>query len=89
VLAGQFAMRLTVRLFIVIWLGLIGVFIADTIPKLLTSPDQLLLKSLFIVVPVAMAGAGMGIVHFGWRTTRGDIEFMTREIQKALHQHGT
>ena len=89
VLAGRFRMRWFVRVFMLVWFSGLGLFMGVAISQLFSAPTQPLLKLWFLVVPLGMAAAGLGLVHLGWRAGEPDIKVIMAGIRDALHRHGT
>jgi hypothetical protein len=88
-LVGQFGMRRSIQVFVVLWFGSFPFLAASLLRALPSSPDMVFVKALVLVFLLAIAGVILYTIHATWRAHRGDIEFITHEIQRALRQHGT
>jgi hypothetical protein len=89
VLTGCFAMGRFTRVFMSVWLGGVLIFLAMAANTLLAADNPPADKVMFVSLPLIMLVFGLAMVHAGRWFSRSDIEYVSHEIDTALHHGGT
>lgn len=73
-----------VKAFMAVWLGFVGLFAVIAVPASLFSSMDVFGRLLFLVVPVVMAAAGLGLSAFGRYLARDEEATLRALIERAL-----
>jgi hypothetical protein len=84
VLTGHFAMKQQDKILSIAWFCFVLLFIPAAIGHLLFATGSADVDFAFYFIPLAMLLLGLGLVHFSWWLSRGDIDYIGHRIREAL-----